>query len=184
MMPETVGRVVSVSLSASHSFSKPVAPTIRLVAGLGVEGDAHCGALVKHRYRVKQDPTQPNLCQVHLLQAELQAELRAKGFSIAPGEMGENITTAGIDLLGLPTGARLSLGESAVVEVTGLRNPCVQMNRFRPGLMPAVIERKAAGKAVKKAGIMGIVIAGGEVRAGDAIRVELPERPWRELVCV
>jgi len=107
MMPETVGHVVSVSLSASHSFSKVVAPNIRLLAGLGVEGDAHCGALVKHRYRVKQDPTQPNLCQVHLLQAELFEELGSKGFSIAPGEMGENITTSGIDLIGLPTGARL-----------------------------------------------------------------------------
>jgi MOSC domain-containing protein YiiM len=178
------GRVLSVSLSGSHSFSKPVAASIRLLAGLGVEGDAHCGALVKHRYRVKQDPTQPNLCQVHLLQAELFEELRAKGFSIAPGEMGENIATSGLDLLALPTGARLQIGESAVVEVTGLRNPCVQMNQFRPGLMPAVIERKSAGKVVKKAGIMGIVIAGGEVRAGDAIRVELPEPPWRDLVCV
>jgi len=178
------GHVLSVSLSASHSFSKPVAASIRLLAGLGVEGDAHCGALVKHRYRVKQNPTQPNLCQVHLLQSELYDELRLKGFEIAPGQMGENITTTGIDLLGLPTGARLLVGETSVVEVTGLRNPCVQMNHFRPGLMAAVIERKAAGKVVKKAGIMGIVLAGGEVRAGDAIRVELPELPWRELVCV
>jgi len=178
------GRVVSVSLSSSHSFSKATVESICLLAGLGVEGDAHCGALVKHRYRVKQDPTQPNLCQVHLLQAELFEELAAKGFAIAPGEMGENITTVGIDLLGLPTGALLTIGETAVVEVTGLRNPCVQMNQFRKGLMPAVIERKAAGRVVKKAGIMGIVVAGGVARAGDAIQVELPERPWRELVCV
>jgi len=178
------GCVISVSRSASHRFSKDVAESIRLLAGLGVEGDAHCGALVKHRYRVKQDPTQPNLCQVHLLQAELFEELRRKGFAIAPGEMGENITTAGIDLLGLPTGALLTIGETAVVEVTGLRNPCVQMNQFRAGLMTAVIERKSAGKVIKKAGIMGIVIAGGVVRAGDTIRAEMPERPWRELVCV
>jgi len=178
------GRVVSVSLSGSHSFSKTPVESIRLLAGLGVEGDAHCGALVKHRYRVKQDPTQPNLCQVHLLQAELFAELLGKGFEIAPGEMGENITTSGIDLLALPTGALLTIGETAVVEVTGVRNPCVQMNQFRAGLMPAVIERKSAGKVVKKAGIMGIVTAGGVVRAGDGIRVDLPQRPWRELVCV
>jgi MOSC domain-containing protein YiiM len=178
------GHILSVSLSGSHGFSKPVAARIRLLAGLGVEGDAHCGKLVKHRYRVKQDPTQPNLCQVHLLQAELFEDLRGKGFEIAPGEMGENMTTAGIDLLGLPTGARLSIGDTAVVEVTGLRNPCVQMNQYRPGLMAAVIERTGAGKVRKKAGIMGIVLAEGEVQAGDAIRVELPERPWRELVCV
>jgi MOSC domain-containing protein YiiM len=178
------GHVVSVSLSGEHKFSKVVAESIRLLAGLGVEGDAHCGARVKHRYRVRQDPTQPNLCQVHLLQAELFEELAGKGFSIAPGEIGENITTAGIDLLGLPTGALLTIGDTAVVEVTGLRDPCVQMNQFRPGLMPAVIERKAAGRIVKKAGIMGIVIVGGAVRAGDAIDVELPAPPWRELVCV
>ena len=147
-------------------------------------GDAHCGVLVKHRYRVKQDPTQPNLCQVHLLQAELFEELRGKGFDIAPGEMGENITTSEIDLLGLPTGARLTMGEDAIVEVTGLRSPCVLMNRFREGLMAAVIERRSAGTVVRKAGIMGTVIAGGAVRAGDPIGVELPEKPWRELVCV
>jgi MOSC domain-containing protein YiiM len=177
-------RVVSVSLSASHGFSKATVESIRLLAALGVEGDAHCGVLVKHRYRVKQDPTQPNLCQVHLLQSELFEELASKGIAVAAGEMGENITTSAIDLLGLPTGALLAIGENAVVEVTGLRNPCVQMNEFRAGLMPAVIERKSAGKVVKKAGIMGIVIAGGVVKAGDGIRVELPERPWRELVCV
>ncbi len=178
------GRVVSVSLSSEHKFSKRVAENIRLLAGLGVEGDAHCGVLVKHLYRVKQDPAQPNLCQVHLLQAELFEELRGKGFEIAPGEMGENVTTLGLDLLGLPTGALLTLGDTALVEVTGLRSPCVQMNHFRTGLMPAVIERKSAGKVVKKAGIMGVVIAGGVVRTGDEILVRLPEKPWRELVCV
>ncbi len=177
------GRVVSVSRSGSHSFSKTPVESIRLLAGLGVEGDAHCGVLVKHRYRVKQDPKQPNLCQVHLLQSELFGELAAKGFAIAPGEVGENITTAGIHLLGLPTGALLTVGETAVVEVTGLREPCVQMNKFRPGLMAAVIERRS-GKVVRKAGIMAIVVTGGVVQAGDEIRVELPEKPWREMVCV
>jgi MOSC domain-containing protein YiiM len=176
--------VVSVSLSGSHSFSKATMLSIRLLTGLGVEGDAHCGALVKHRYHVRKDPTRPNLCQVHLLQAELFDELAVKGFDVAPGEMGENITTREIDLLALPTGARLLLGEAAVVEVTGLRNPCVQMNQLRPGLMPAVIERRPRGEVVRKAGIMGIVIAGGDVLPGDAIRVELPPRPWRALVAV
>lgn len=178
------GHVVSVSLSGLHNFSKGVVQSIRLLAGLGVEGDAHCGVLVKHRYRVKQDPTQPNLCQVHLLQAELFDELATRGFTIGPGEMGENITTAGIDLLELPTGTFLAIGATAVVEVTGLRNPCVQMNQFRKGLMPAVIEKKSAGKVVMKAGIMGIVVAGGDVRTGDPIKVELPEKPWKKLVCV
>ncbi len=183
-MADTVaGRVISVSLSGSHSFSKATVERIRLLAGLGVEGDAHCGVLVKHRYRVKQDPTQPNLCQVHLLQAELFEELAPKGFEIAPGEMGENVTTYGVDLLGLPTGALLMIGESVVVEVKGLRSPCVLMNRFRAGLMAAVIEKSAA-KVTRKAGIMGVVITGGVVTAGDAIRVEFPEKPWREMVCV
>ncbi len=172
------------SLSGSHSFSKATTLSIRLLAGLGVEGDAHCGALVKHRYHVRKDPKRPNLCQVHLLQAELFDELAAKGFDVAPGEMGENITTREIDLLALPTGARLLLGETAVVEVTGLRNPCVQTNQLRPGLMPAVIERRPRGELVRKAGIMGIVIAGGEVVPGDAIRVELPPKPWRALAAV
>jgi MOSC domain-containing protein YiiM len=178
------GKVVSVSLSASHSFSKPVAESIRLLTGLGVEGDAHCGALVKHRYHVRKDPTRPNRSQVHLLQSELFGELAAKGIVIAPGEMGENITTAGVDLLHLPTGTLLRIGASAVIEVTGLRNPCVQMNELRAGLMQAVIERDAAGKVTRKAGIMAIVVAGGDVRVGDAIRVELPPEPWQPLVCV
>ena len=177
-------RVVSVSLSGQHTFSKDVVESIQLLAGLGVEGDAHCGVLVKHRYRVKQNPTQPNLCQIHLLQAELFKQLRGNGFDISPGEMGENITTSDIDLLALPAGSLLTIGESAVVEVTGLRSPCVQMNHFRKGLMAAVIERKAAGKVLNKAGIMAVVIAGGIVRAGDPIGVRLPGKPWRELICV
>ena len=178
------GRVVSVSLSGSHSFSKATAPNIRLLAGLGVVGDAHCGVLVKHRYRVKQNPTQPNLCQVHLIHSELFDEVAAKGFRVAPGEMGENITTCGVDLLSLPTGALLTIGDTAVVEVTGLRSPCFQINRFQAGLMSAVVETTDHGKVVRKAGIMGIVHAGGEVKAGDDILVQLPSPPWRELVCV
>lgn len=178
------GMVVAVSCSPTHGFSKPNQDRIRLLAGLGVEGDAHMGQTVKHRSRVAVDPTQPNLRQVHLIHAELHQELRAAGFVVAPGDMGENVTTRGIDLLGLPTGTRLHMGDMAVVEVTGLRNPCVQLDRFQLGLMAAVLDRDAAGRLVRKAGIMGIVLAGGEVRPGDPIGVELPPAPHRPLVRV
>lgn len=173
--------VIAVSRSATHSFSKPNVKSIRLLAGLGVEGDAHAGETVKHRFRVKADPTQPNLRQVHLIQAELFDELSAKGFSIAPGEMGENITTRGIDLLALPVGTRLQIGASAVVEVTGLRNPCVQIDRFRKGLMKAVLDRHSEGGLVRKSGVMGVVRAGGEVHTGDEVTIVLPAEPHRRL---
>lgn len=178
------GTVIAVSQSATHSFSKPGMPHIRLLAGLGVEGDAHMGRRVKHRSRVAQDPEQPNLRQVHLIHDELIAELRAAGFAVAPGAMGENVTTGGIDLLGLPEGARLRLGETAVIELTGLRNPCGQLDRFQKGLMQAVLDRDEAGNLVRKAGVMAIVVAGGEVAAGDAITVELPPPPHRPLAPV
>ena len=171
------GIVNSVSRNATHTFAKRVGESIRLVPGLGIEGDAHFGATVKHRSRVARDPTQPNLRQVHLLHAELHDELRAAGLAVAAGQMGENITTRGIDLLARPTGARLVFGETAVVEVTGLRNPCAQIDRFQPGLLAAVLGRDAEGNLVRKAGIMGIVVVGGEVRPGDPIRVELPAGP-------
>jgi MOSC domain-containing protein YiiM len=176
--------VVAISRSPAHSFSKPNVESIRLLAGLGIEGDAHAGETVKHRSRVKVEPTQPNLRQVHLIHAELFDELSAKGFSVAPGEMGENITTRGIDLLSLPVGTRLQIGASAVVEVTGLRNPCVQIDRFQKGLMKAVLGRDSEGNLVRKSGVMGIVLAGGEVRAGDAISVTLPAEPHRPLAPV
>jgi len=175
------GIVTAVSRCATHTFSKPNADCIRLLAGLGVEGDAHLGETVQHRSRVAKDPTQPNLRQVHLIHAELHEELQAAGFAVAAGQMGENITTRGVDLLGLPVGARLHLGETAVVEVTGLRNPCTQLNDLLPGLMAAVLDRDSMGNLIRKAGIMGIVITGGEVRPGDAIRVDLPPVPHRPL---
>lgn len=175
------GIVTAVSRSATHTFSKPNEERIRLLAGLGVEGDAHLGETVKHRSRVASDPTQANLRQVHLIHAELHDELRAGGFAVAPGQMGENITTRDIDLLGLPTGARLYLGAAAVVEVTGLRNPCSQLDCFQPGLMAAVLGRDEQGNVIRKAGVMAIVLAGGEVRPGDPIRVELPPAPHRRL---
>ncbi|MGY4829830.1 MOSC domain-containing protein [Sphaerotilaceae bacterium SBD11-9] len=173
--------ITSVSLSAAHGFSKNTTPQIRLLAGLGVEGDAHCGVTVKHRSRVARDPTQPNLRQVHLVHAELFEELAAQGFAIAPGQIGENVTTRGIALLDLPVGTQLHIGEAAVVELTGLRNPCEQLNQFQPGLTAAVLGRTPEGKLVRKAGVMGVVVAGGVVQAGDAIRVHLPAPPHREL---
>jgi MOSC domain-containing protein YiiM len=176
-----MGVVVAVSRSATHSFSKPSEASIRLIEGLGVEGDAHMGETVKHRSRVAADPTAPNLRQVHLIHAELHDELSAAGFRVEPGDMGENVTTRGIDLLTLPRGTRLLLGRDAVVEITGLRNPCAQLDRFQNGLMQAVLGRDADGNLVRKAGIMGIVVAAGEVRPGDAIRAVLPPEPHLKL---
>jgi MOSC domain-containing protein YiiM len=178
------GIVIAVSRSAGHDFTKPNVGSIQLLTGLGVEGDAHLGATVQHRSRVRRDPSQPNLRQVHLIHAELFDALRPAGFDLAPGLLGENVTTRGVDLLALPTGALLRLGETAVVEVTGLRNPCLQMNELQPGLMAATLDRDAEGNLVRKAGVMGVVRAAGWVRAGDAITVELPQAPHRPLAPV
>lgn len=175
------GIVTAVSRSGEHSFSKPNEPFIRLLPGLGVEGDAHLGTTVQHLSRVRRDPTQPNLRQVHLIHAELHDELRAPGFHVGAGDMGENVTTRGIDLLALPADTRLHLGGDAVIQVTGLRNPCVQIDRFEPGLMAAVLDLDAEGNLVRKSGIMAVVLTGGDVRPGDAIRVELPPEPHRPL---
>lgn len=169
------GAVAAVNRSATHSLQKPSEPSIRLLAGLGVEGDAHLGTTVQHLSRIKKDPLQPNLRQVHLIHAELHAEVTAKGMPVLPGQMGENVTTVGIDLLGLPKGTRLLLGKDAVVEVTGLRNPCHQLNNIQPGLLDACLDRDAEGNLVRKAGVMGIVLVGGVVHAGDVITVSLPE---------
>lgn len=176
--------VVAVSRSPAHTMTKPNAGSIRLVAGLGVEGDAHQGVTVKHRSRVAKDPTVPNLRQVHLIHAELFDELRGAGFDVPPGLMGENITTRGVDLLGLPQGARLRLGAEAVIEVTGLRNPCRQLNGLQPGLMNATLAHDADGNLVRKAGIMAIVLEGGNVRDGDPIAIDLPAGPHRPLAPV
>lgn len=169
------GEVVAVNASPAHAFSKQARPFVTLVAGLGVEGDAHAGETVKHRSRVARDPSQPNLRQVHLVHVELFEELAGKGFAIAPGDIGENVATRGVDLLALPRGTRLRLGADAVVEVTGLRNPCRQLDDFRPGLMSAVLARDAAGALVRKSGVMAIVLSGGVVRPGDPIGVMRPD---------
>jgi MOSC domain-containing protein YiiM len=176
-----VPTVVAVSRSPKHAFSKDNAESITLLEGLGVEGDAHAGVTVKHRSRARFNPSLPNLRQVHLIGEELHDELRALGFDVAPGVMGENVTTRGVDLLGLPTGARLTLGDQAIVEITGLRNPCVQLDRYQDGLMAAVLDRDADGELVRRCGVMGIVVTGGEVRAGHAITVERPAEPHAPL---
>lgn len=174
-------RVVAVARDGAHRFSKQVVPEVMLMAGLGVEGDAHEGVTVKHRSRVAVDPNQPNLRQVHLIHAELFDELKAKGFAVGAADLGENITTAGIDLLALPRGSLLRIGLEAAIEVTGLRNPCAQIERFKPGLLAAVLDRDPSGEVVRKAGIMAIVRASGHVRPGDRIVVELPPEPHHPL---
>jgi MOSC domain-containing protein YiiM len=176
-----MGRVIAVSSRIGHHFGKTPSLSVHLLKGLGVAGDAHMGETVKHRSRVRKDPTQPNLRQVHLIHTELFDELLANGFVVRPGELGENVTTSGIDLLALPTGTHLHLGASAVVEVTGLRNPCIQIDNFQQGLMAATLHRDADGNLIRKAGIMSVVISEGDVRPGDAIRVEMPAEPHRPL---
>jgi MOSC domain-containing protein YiiM len=178
------GVVVAVSRSAEHAVGKANAPAIRLLAGQGVEGDAHRGVLVQHRSRVARDPRAPNLRQVHLLHAELLEELGARGFALAPGALGENVTTRGLELLALPSGARLRLGDEALIELTGLRNPCAQLDGLQPGLMAATLGRGPGGELVRKAGVMAIAIRGGVVRPGDPIAIELPPPPWRALAPV
>ncbi len=178
---ELRGFVVSVSRGPTHTLAKPTAESVRLEVGLGVTGDAHFGVKVQHRSRVARDPNQPNLRQVHLLQSELHDELAGRGFAVSPGVLGENITTRGIDLLGLPAGSRLRLGDVAEVEVTGLRNPCAQLDGLQAGLMAATLDRDHEGRLVRKAGVMAVVTLAGEVRPGDPVRAVLPPAPYRSL---
>lgn len=172
-----MGQVIAVGAGARHGLNKSPQPVIRLIEGRGVEGDAHCGSLVQHRSRARWNPGLPNLRQVHLLQAELLDELRVAGFALGPIDLGENVMTAGIDLLALPRGTRLRLGDDALVEVTGLRNPCVQLDHLMPGLMAACLGRDADGGLVRKTGVMAVVVTGGEVRGGDVVAVTLPDAP-------
>ncbi|MBB5361127.1 MOSC domain-containing protein [Deinococcus humi] len=175
------GTVQSVSASPQHAFSKARQSQIRLLAGLGVEGDAHAGATVQHLSRVRQNPDQPNLRQVHLIHAELLGELAGQGFDVRPGDLGENILTSGLDLLTLPQGTRLHIGAEALVEITGLRKPCAQIDRFQPGLLKAVLATDGSGNVIRKAGIMGVVLRGGTVCPDDEIRVQLPPLPYLPL---
>lgn len=173
--------VTAVSRSEGHTFSKPNEPLIRLVAGFGIEGDAHMGKRVKHRYQALKNPFAPNLRQVHLMHEELFDELRAGGFNVWPGAIGENVTTRGVNLLALPKATRLRLGAEAVIELTGLRTPCRKIDAFQPGLMKAVLGRDSEGRLIRKAGVMAIVIKGGDVKATDVIVVELPSGEHRPL---
>lgn len=173
--------IVAVARDGEHRFSKGPVDRIVLLKGLGVEGDAHAGRTVQHRSRVRADPTAPNLRQVHLLAAELLAELALQGFDVAPGRLGENVTTVGVDLLGLPRGTLLHLGPAAVVEVTGLRNPCAQIDALQPGLLRLVLSRGPDGELVRRAGVMGVVVRSGAVAPGDALDVRLPAGPHRPL---
>jgi len=168
------GAVVAVSRDDAHRFSKPTVPSIHLLAGIGVEGDSHAGATVQHLYELRRNPAAPNLCQVHFMAAELFDDLATTGYAVAPGELGENVTTAGIDLMTLPLGTRLHLGTEAVVSITGMRSPCSEINGYQKGLMKQLITTDAAGAVQRRGGIMGIVLTGGVVSPGDVIRVELP----------
>ncbi|MET8245976.1 MOSC domain-containing protein [Streptomyces sp. NPDC005202] len=178
------GTITAVSSNGTYSFSKPNRESITLLAGLGMEGDVHAGATVKHRFRMRKDPSQPNLRQVHLIHEELFDEVRPAGFEVAAGQLGENVTTRGIDLLGLPTGTRLHLGAEAVVEVTGLRNPCAQIDGFRKGLMKQVVGHDENGRVRFWSGVMSVVVTGGVVRPGDPVKVELPDGPHLPLEVV
>jgi len=178
------GHVVAVSSDDAHRFSTPTRESITLIAGIGVEGDAHAGATVQHLSRIRRDPTTPNLRQVHLIHAELFDDVAARGHEVTPGELGENITTAGIDLLGLSRGTRLEIGEDAVIEVTGLRNPCAQINGLSEGLMKELVYLDDAGATVRLAGIMSVVLTGGVVRPGDGIRVIPPAGRFEPLQAV
>jgi len=178
------GAVSAVSRNGVYSFTKPNRESITLLAGLGVEGDVHAGTTVRHRSRMRRDPSQPNLRQVHLIHEELFDEVRAAGFEVMAGQLGENVTTRGIDLLGLSTGTLLRLGDQAVVEVTGLRNPCLQIDGFQDGLLRQVVGRDADGAVLRRAGIMSVVVTGGVVRPGDPVEIELPDAPHRPLEVV
>jgi MOSC domain-containing protein YiiM len=181
MSEQQTASVVAVSRDDKHRFSKPVVPSIRLLSGYGIEGDSHAGSTTQHRYLIRTDPGRPNLTQVHLVASELFDELAADGFEVSAGQLGENIATVGVDLLALPVGTRLHLGSDAVVEVTGMRDPCSMIDKFQQGLKGVLKTKDEAGRVLRKAGIMGVVVADGTVAPGDSLRVELPAEPHRPL---
>lgn len=203
MIDVMVAQVVAVSRDGTHRFSKVPRQAITVVAGMGVAGDAHAGTLVQHRSRVRRDPNQPNLRQVHLIQTELLDEARAAGHDVAPGGLGENVLTEGLDLLALATDSRLLIGD-AVLRVTGLRNPCHQINEYSAGLLNIVVARidgvgssadvtlSASGGAdaldgvriVRRAGVMAVVERDGEIRPSMFIDVLAPPEPHRPLAPV
>lgn len=174
-------KIISLSKDQGHHFSKKLCSSLLFLKGLGIEGDAHCGEIVKHRSRVKADPNQPNLRQVHLIHSELISELRSLGFNVEAGTMGENVLTQGIDLLSLPKNTLIKLGNDVVLRVTGLRNPCGQLDNYQKGLTKAVLARDAEGNLLRKAGIMTVVESGGTVKTGDLINLERPDEPHEKL---
>jgi MOSC domain-containing protein YiiM len=178
----TGGRITAVSRHEEYAFSKPNHSSLTLLAGIGVEGDVHAGETIRHQFRMTYEPDLPNLRQVHLMHEELFDELALKGYEVSAGQLGENITTRGVDLLGLPTGTLLRLGDQAVLEVTGLRNPCAKINDFQQGLLGEMFAiDPGSGEFTFKAGIMAVVRAGGTVRPGDPVVAELPAPPHRPL---
>lgn len=173
-------KVITVASDTNHNIGKPVRERIKLIAGWGVEGDAHAGKTIQHRYDKKRNPNAPNLRQVHLMHSELFDQMQASGMTVGPGQMGENITTRGIDILNLPRGTQLKIGE-AVIEVTGLRNPCKYLNKIAPGLIKACLAKHEDGTNFPQSGVMGIILAGGDVKAGDAIQIIRPPKPYERL---
>ena len=176
--------VVAVSKDEYHRFSKVPCTQITLIKGVGVRGDTHSGVTVQHLFAVEQDPRQPNLRQVHLLQQEFLDQARDQGYELTPGDLGENILTDDLDLVGLWQDTLLHIGSQAVVRVSGLRNPCAQIDSFRPGLLQVAVRRDLKGDVVRKAGIMGVVTTGGVVHPGDEIEVEWPAQPHRRLTAL
>jgi MOSC domain-containing protein YiiM len=173
--------IIATSSSPEYTFHKTNQPSIELIEGIGVKGDAHSGSTVKHRSRVRKDPSQPNLRQVHLIHKELFDELLAKGYAVQPGELGENLTTEGLDILNLPKGTLLNFPSGAEIEITGLRNPCFQLDNWQPGLMSAVLDKDEEGNLIRKSGVMAIVLKGGMVSPGDEIQVQFPKPPLLKL---
>jgi MOSC domain-containing protein YiiM len=171
----TEGSVVAVSIDGKHRFSKTPRLSVSLTKGHGIEGDAHYGPLVQHRCLARRAPTAANLRQVHLIPSELFDALRTRGFEVRPGNLGENITTLGLDLECLPLGTMLRLGASAIVRLTGLRTPCILIDRFEAGLKDEL--RGGLLGPRFRAGVMAIVSDGGEVSPGDLIRAVLPAPP-------
>jgi hypothetical protein len=173
------GYVHSVSASPRHGFSKLVRESITLIKGHGVDGDAHAGAFVKHRYLARWRPRMANERQVHLINQALFEELFSEGFNVQPGNLGENVTTRGIDLLRLPLGTMLALGPTAAVELRGLRTPCVLVDRFRKGLLKALVRKGEQPRF--RAGVMGVVREGGILFPGNPVKVTISPAPWQAL---
>ena len=145
-----------------------------------MEGDAHAGPFVRHRHLARRHPKMPNLRQVHLIPSELFQALRADGYELRPGDLGENILTAGLDLEALPLGTILKLGAEAAIELTGLRTPCVLIDRFKPGLKRRMLVEEY-GRPRFRCGVMAVVRSSGRISTGDAIAVRLPSEPLKSL---